>query len=147
MRSNVREPLPRKSPVILVVDDDEDIVRMLRTLLESHSYSCLTAHGGAQALSQFASHGDIDVIVTDLNMTSGDGLSFIQTVRRNSHVPIFVISGRIQDYAKQMIVMDDVVILPKPIESRDFIKRIRSCCRHRKHFDRATRVESSYRSH
>lgn len=81
--------------LILVVEDEEIVRRMLRSLLESQPYRLLLASNGAAALDLYRQHqGDIQLVVTDIMMPVLDGLTFITGLRAlNTEIPIIAFSG------------------------------------------------------
>lgn len=81
--------------LVLVVEDEETVRRMLRSLLESHQYRTLLAQDGADALEQYQQYqSDIQLVVTDLMMPNMDGFTLIEHLRTmNSEVPIIALSG------------------------------------------------------
>ena len=83
---------------ILVVEDDQSILRLISTTLKIGRYAFLTAQSGGEAISLCASHNP-DLILLDLGLPDMDGLEVISTVRTWSQVPIIVISARDEDRA------------------------------------------------
>ena len=79
----------------LVVDDDVSIRAFIRTVLERERFETIEAEGGTQALEivdRFA--GRLDLIVTDIQMPQGDGLTFARAVRKRfPSIPIVLVSG------------------------------------------------------
>jgi two-component system KDP operon response regulator KdpE len=78
---------------VLVVDDDPQILRAVRTSLQSHSYEVLTAGNGETALDLLPDSG-VDLIVLDLGLPGIGGQEVIRRVRAWSEVPIIVLSVR-----------------------------------------------------
>jgi two-component system KDP operon response regulator KdpE len=78
---------------VLVVDDDPQILRAVRTSLQGHSYEVLTAGNGETALDLLPD-SDVDLIVLDLGLPGIGGQEVIQRVRAWSEVPIIVLSVR-----------------------------------------------------
>jgi two-component system KDP operon response regulator KdpE len=78
---------------VLVVDDDPQILRAVRTSLQSHSYEVLTAGNGETALDLLPD-SDVDMIVLDLGLPGIGGHEVIRRVRAWSDVPIIVLSVR-----------------------------------------------------
>lgn len=78
---------------VLVVDDDPQILRAVRTSLQGHSYEVLTAGNGETALDLLPDSG-VDLIVLDLGLPGIDGQEVIKRVRAWSEVPIIVLSVR-----------------------------------------------------
>lgn len=83
---------------ILVVDDEEDIVRMLKRFFESRNYQVLTALSGKDALRQVEHQPDI--ILLDINMPQMDGLQVCQRIRDYVSCPILFLTARIEDSDK-----------------------------------------------
>jgi two-component system KDP operon response regulator KdpE len=82
-----------KEPRVLVVDDDPQILRAVRTSLQGHAYEVLTAGNGETALDQLPDAG-VDLIVLDLGLPGIGGHEVIRRVRSWSDVPIIVLSVR-----------------------------------------------------
>jgi CheY-like chemotaxis protein len=80
----------------LVVDDEPKIRAYIRAVLRRECFDTLEAEGGNQALEIVnVVRGCVDLIVTDLQMPNGDGLSFANAVRKSfPSVPIVLLSGR-----------------------------------------------------
>lgn len=102
---------------VLIVDDDQDIVRILSTLLRGHGYDCVTAGTGAQGAIEFDLSGDVDLVITDLNMPTGDGISLVERVRRRARTPIVIITAFSREYAARAGALEHVTILRKPFDA------------------------------
>jgi len=105
---------------ILVIDNDEDVLRGITRRLESAGYNCQTANSGAQGLSTF-SHGGIDLIITDLNMPALNGVEMIKKIRQFNDVPIIVITGFRAEYNAQINNLHGVIVMQKPFDSQHLI--------------------------
>lgn len=111
---------------ILVVDDEPQIVRVLRTSLQSCGYEVTTARNGLEAFDRF-SEGAPDLIITDLSMPEMDGLELTTAVRRIAETPIIVLSVREQDTMKVAALdagADDYVT--KPFSIQELLARVRA---------------------
>ena len=111
---------------ILVVDDERQIIRMLRASLQSSGYEVLTASNGVEGLERFGS-GRPDLIITDLAMPEMNGLELTQAVRRLDRTPIIVLSVRDTDVMKVKALdegADDY--LTKPFSMPELLARIRT---------------------
>ena len=84
---------------ILVVEDDHNIASFVQTVLESNSYQVLTAQRCQQGILMLSSHVP-DLVVLDLGLPDMDGEAFIRIVRRNSMIPIIVLSARTEESDK-----------------------------------------------
>lgn len=80
---------------ILIVDDEKDIVSMLRTFFESRGFFVLSAVNGAEALKQ-AEHKP-DIILLDINMPETDGLEVCRRIRDYISCPILFLTARIEE--------------------------------------------------
>ena len=76
---------------ILIVDDEPQITRMLRTSLVSHGYDVVSAANGAEGLASFERFKP-DLVITDLSMPVMDGLALTMEIRRLSRTPIVILS-------------------------------------------------------
>jgi len=81
---------------ILVVDDERQITRVLKTALSSRGYSIRTATDGDEAL-HIMQDWSPDIVITDLRMPNMDGLELCKTIRAKSQIPIIVLSVKGED--------------------------------------------------
>jgi two-component system KDP operon response regulator KdpE len=111
---------------ILVVDDERQIIRMLRASLQSSGYEVFTAGNGVEGLERFQS-GRPDLIITDLAMPEMNGLELTQAVRRLDRTPIIVLSVRDTD-AMKVKALDEGAddYLTKPFSMPELLARIRA---------------------
>lgn len=127
-------------PKILVVDDETQITRVLRTSLSPHGYEVRIANDGEAALDVFQEWNP-DLIITDLSMPKMTGIELCENVRDRSHVPIIVLSVRGDDRNKVEALdkgADDYVT--KPFSINELLARIRANLRRA---SRAGELESS----
>ena len=114
---------------ILVVDDEKQIVNLLRAYFEEAGYRVVTAADGRQAL--FATrHEKPDLIVLDLMMPEMDGIEFARRFRRESDAPIIMLTARVEDMDKILgleLGADDYVT--KPFSPREMVARVRAVLR------------------
>jgi two-component system KDP operon response regulator KdpE len=129
------------SPVtVLVVDDEPPIRRLLRTSLAAQGYRIVEADNAAAALLEIRNH-EPDVVILDLGLPDGDGLTVIETVRRNSAVPIIVLSSRSDERGKvEALDLGADDYLTKPFGMAELVARIRAALRHRLQVDGAEAV-------
>ncbi len=114
---------------ILVVDDEQQISRVLKTTLSSHGYGVRIAGDGDEAL-QVMKDWSPDLIITDLRMPNMDGLQLCQHVRETSQVPIIVLSVRGEERIKVNALdagADDYVT--KPFNVNELLARVRASLR------------------
>jgi two-component system KDP operon response regulator KdpE len=114
---------------ILVVDDEPQITRVLKTSLSSQGYGIRTAADGEEAL-QILKDWSADLIVTDLRMPNMDGLTLSRHIRTESRIPIIVLSVKGEETIKVEALdagADDYVT--KPFSMNELIARIRAALR------------------
>jgi two-component system KDP operon response regulator KdpE len=116
---------------ILVVDDERQITRVLRTSLESHGYVVAIAQDGLEALRSFELARP-DLVITDLSMPNMDGVELTRAIRLQSQTPIIVLSVSEHDTAKVAALdagADDYVT--KPFSTPELLARVRVQLRRR----------------
>jgi two-component system alkaline phosphatase synthesis response regulator PhoP len=114
---------------ILVVDDEAKIVKTVKAYLESAGFRVATAQDGQMALTVFR-HERPALVVLDLGLPAIDGLDVARTLRRESDVPIIMLTARV-DEADKLIGLelgaDDYVT--KPFSPRELVARVRAVLR------------------
>ncbi len=114
---------------ILVVDDEPQITRVLRTTLSSHGYTVHTASDGDEAL-EVMRDWQPDLLVTDLAMPNMAGIELCRRVREKHTIPIIVLSVRGEEKTKIEALdagADDYVT--KPFAPNELLARIRAMLR------------------
>lgn len=114
---------------ILVVDDEPQITRVLKTTLSSNGYGTRTARDGDEAV-QLMKDWSPDLIITDLRMPNMDGLDLCRHVRQKSQVPIIVLSVKGEEQMKVQALdagADDYVT--KPFNVNELLARVRAALR------------------
>ncbi len=116
-------------PRILVVDDEPQLTRVLRTGLKSHGYDVRTAADGLSGLETY-NDWHPDLVITDLAMPNMNGLELCRKLRAVSPVPIIVLSAKGEEKTKVEaldIGADDFVTKPFGID--ELLARIRAALR------------------
>ena len=114
---------------ILVVDDEFQITRVLRQSLTAHRYDVRTAADGVSALDTFRDWHP-DLVITDLQMPEMDGIEFCRAIRKESQLPIIVLSVRGEEGTKVAALdagADDYVT--KPFGMDELLARVRAALR------------------
>ena len=117
---------------ILIVDDDQGLRETLADFLGQEGYDTLEAANVAEARAHLRAAAP-DLLLLDLNMPGGDGLSFAAEVRSTASTPIIIISGKGQMVDRVVgleVGADDY--LAKPFELRELLARIRAVLRRSK---------------
>ncbi len=116
-------------PRILVVDDESQLIRVLRTGLSSRGYQVRAAADGAAGFEAFTEWHP-DLVITDLAMPNVDGLELCRRVRAVSQVPIIILSAKGEEKVKVQALdlgADDFVTKPFGID--ELLARIRASLR------------------
>lgn len=138
----------RRSPRVLLIDDNKHGLIVRRTLLEEQGYAVGTATNGIEGLEKFDEEA-FDVVVTDYRMPNMNGHKVLEAIRtRNPYVPIVILSG----YAKklgltQKVTGANAVLNKGPSEGPDLIRTIAALLgKNRPHRERA-QIQKNSRSH
>jgi len=118
------------APLVLVVEDERTMVRLLHAALTSHGYRVVEASSGEEALRQAATRAP-DVVVLDLGLPDLDGREVTRRLREWAAVPIGVVSARGQEGDKIKALdagADDYVT--KPFSVGELLARMRVALRH-----------------
>ncbi|MBI2999922.1 MAG: response regulator [Deltaproteobacteria bacterium] len=110
----------------LIIDDETQIRRLLRLVLEAEGYRVLDAESGRQGLTDVALRRP-DVVLLDLGLPDMDGLAVLQRLREWSRVPVLILSVRAEPEDKVAALdagADDYVT--KPFESAELLARLRA---------------------
>lgn len=114
--------MPKK---ILLVDDESEILEICRDYLKASSYEVITARDGLQGLSA-ARREKPDLIVLDLMLPEMDGLDVCRAIRRESNVPIIMLTARVEETDKLIgleLGADDY--MTKPFSPRELVARVK----------------------
>jgi two-component system alkaline phosphatase synthesis response regulator PhoP len=114
---------------ILIADDSSEILRLTRDVLQHAGFSVITATDGRSAL-QRARADHPDLIVLDLGLPDLDGLDVARSLRRDSNVPIIMLTARADESDKLVgleLGADDYIT--KPFSPKELVARIRAVLR------------------
>jgi len=115
--------------MILVVDDEPSILDLLSYNLRKEHFEVLTAHDGAEALKLAAEHRP-DLVILDLMLPGVDGLEVCRRLRRESSIPIIMLTARDEEIDRVVgleLGADDYMV--KPFSVRELLARVRSVLR------------------
>ena len=117
-------------PLVLIVEDEAQVLRFLRTSLPIHGFRVVEAETGAQAVRQ-ATAWMPELVLLDLGLPDMDGLDVLRELRGWTQVPVIVLSARGQEGAKVAALdagADDY--LTKPFSVPELLARMRVALRH-----------------
>lgn len=121
---------------LLIVDDNKQITSILEEYAKKEGYKTVIAYDGIEAMEKFQSENP-DIILLDVMMPKKDGFSVCREIRKDSNVPVIMVTARGEDYERIMgleIGADDYIV--KPFSPGEVMARIKAIMR------RITRDES-----
>ncbi|MFK2853217.1 response regulator [Dyella humi] len=114
---------------VLVIDDDEEMLALLKKFLEKHGYHVVVTTSGHQ-IEEIISKNNFDVLILDVMLPGEDGLSLCRCVRSMSSMPIIMLTA-MTDTTDRIVGLelgaDDYV--SKPFDARELLARIRALLR------------------
>ncbi|KJH71132.1 response regulator transcription factor [Aliterella atlantica] len=123
----MKEPSVKEHKRLLLIDDDPNLILLVKDYLEFRGYEVVTAENGREALDLLES--DVpDMIICDVMMPEMDGYTFVSNVRqddRTSWIPVLFLSakGQSQDRVKGLNVGADVYMV-KPFEPEELVAQV-----------------------
>jgi len=114
---------------ILIVEDEPELVKVLRSYLEQAGFSVLTAGRGDAGLSTWE-HKRPDLVILDLSLPGMDGLDVAREIRRKGNTPIIMLTARLEETDRLIgleLGADDYV--SKPFSPREVVARVRAVLR------------------
>ena len=114
---------------ILVVEDEANIRTFMETILESNNYQMICAGSCGMGKTMFLSHTP-DLVILDLGLPDEDGLMFLEFVRRDSSIPIIILSARTDEQDKVTALdMGANDYITKPFGTAELLARVRVALR------------------
>lgn len=114
---------------VLIIEDEPELVKILRSYLEKSGFSVLTAGRGDTGLSVWE-HKRPDLVLLDLNLPGMDGLDVAREIRRKGDTPIIMLTARVEEMDELIgleLGADDYI--PKPFSPRLVVARVRALLR------------------
>ncbi|MGD2159157.1 MAG: response regulator transcription factor [Anaerolineales bacterium] len=116
-------------PTILIIEDEPELVKVLRSYLEKSGFEVLSAYRGDTGRSTWE-HKKPDLVILDLNLPGMNGLDVARQIRRKSETPIIMLTARVEE-ADQLVGLelgaDDYIT--KPFSPRLVVARVRAVLR------------------
>ncbi|WP_245803173.1 response regulator [Acuticoccus yangtzensis] len=131
--------MPQRTGSLLVVDDDETILRMMVDFLGDNGFSVLSAASRAE-MRRHLTHAQVSLVILDVQLGQDDGFDVLREIRSGSDVPVVILTGHRRDEIDRVVGLelgaDDY--LTKPFSLRELMARIRAILR-RQEFGRTQR--------
>ncbi|MBI2083803.1 MAG: response regulator [Deltaproteobacteria bacterium] len=112
---------------VLLIDDEQDLTELLKTLLEFHDLDADTCNDSRQVEQAFLS-AQYNLVVTDLMMPEIDGFQLIQKIREKENyrtVPIIALSAKtLTDEERKFLLRNNIHFSIKPFEPQDLVEQI-----------------------
>ncbi len=114
---------------ILIVEDEIKIAELLRDYLHHNGYACTLIHDGDEVEPWLAQH-QCHLIILDLMLPGTDGLSLCRTIRKESDIPIMIITARVEEIDRLLgleLGADDYIC--KPFSTKEVVARVKAILR------------------
>ncbi len=111
---------------LLLIDDDPQIRRLIKTFAENEGHICTEAENGAIGLQKFK-ESDFDIVILDVMMPVMDGWDTLSKIREISNIPVILLTARGEEYDRLFgfgLGADDFV--PKPFSSLELLARVKA---------------------
>lgn len=115
-----------RRPHVMVIDDDQEMLRMLKRTLELEGYDATVATDGHSALALLEDYKP-DLVILDIMMPGLDGFQVLKLIRQRSNVPVIMLTARCEVTSLQKALVlgaDDYV--RKPFRIRELLARIKA---------------------
>ena len=115
-----------RHPVILAVDDEETMLKLLRVNLTVEGYSIVTASNGISALELLEEY-EPDLVILDIMMPGLDGFQVLDLIRQRSNVPVIMLTARSEETTlRDALVLGADDYVRKPFSVLELTARIRA---------------------
>ena len=115
----------KKHPNIMVVDDDLEMLRLVKRTLELEGHDVTVAADGSSALMLFRDR-EPDLVILDIMMPGPDGFQVLELIRQRSNIPVLMLTARCEVTSLDKALAlgaDDYV--RKPFRPRELVARVR----------------------
>lgn len=124
---------------ILVADDEQEIRKILRLLLESRGHTVIEAANGEMAVESVSRDGGVDLCIMDIMMPKLSGVDAVEKIRKFSDVPVLFLTAKSLESDKELayrIGGDDYLV--KPFASAELLMKVDALTRRYNHYGKKT---------
>ena len=117
------------APTIAVIDDDQDVLDLVKTMLEMDGHQVVTFHSGLTALEGLGARSP-NLVILDIKMPDMDGMELLRRLRLKSQVPVIFLTGKVEEVDEVLALKlgaDDFI--RKPFSQRVLSERVRTVLR------------------
>ena len=117
-------------PVILVVDDESRMRKLVKDFLTRSGYAVVEAEDGSEALEKFYQNKSVSLIILDVMMPKLDGWEVCREIRKNSHIPIIMLTAKSEEMDELMgfeLGVDEYI--SKPFSPKILVARVEAILR------------------
>ncbi len=126
---------------MLIVDDEEVIVSMLKTVFQAHGYEVETAHSATAAVRRLAAQPQFDLIITDMRMENDTaGYDVVKAAAAQSSHPLIIILTAFPLLAQQWRAAGAHSVLTKPTRTSELLRLVDTLLQQRRQQERVTRT-------
>lgn len=114
---------------VLIVDDDEHIVELIKLYMDKEGFDTVTANNGKKAVELFKSEAPA-IVILDVMMPEMDGWQVCREIRRVSNIPIIMLTAKGETFDKVLgleLGADDYMV--KPFEPKELLARVKAVLR------------------
>lgn len=116
----------KKHPYIMVIDDEQTVLRLLDRTLKLEGYSVIMADNGSAALDLLEEHSP-DLVILDIMMPGLDGMQTLNFIRQRSNIPVIMISGmREVTIARDVLSLGADDFVRKPFHTGELVARVKA---------------------
>ncbi|HEY91924.1 MAG TPA: response regulator transcription factor [Dehalococcoidia bacterium] len=136
----------RKSPLILVADDEEPLLRLLKVSLGLEGYDVVTASNGEKAVQAFEG-SDPDLAILDIGMPVVDGFGVLKAIREQSTIPVIMLTAMDESsHLERALAGGADDFMTKPFDRIELMARVRAKLRRNGSHHRKQLAESRSRT-